>query len=540
MADDVAITAGSGTNIATDQIGAGHHYQRVKVSDGTADSENHWVIDSSGAAYFVGNVASGAADSGNPVKVGGKYNATPPTLTDGNRGDVQVDSRGNVRMSIVGGNAAVPAVVGNPGTDGYAALDGPWVNGQLQMFNGSTWDRARTIAIGDGAASTGIHAAGLIGYNGSTYDRLRTANTGILQQQGANATAVTGSWTSATALNTAVTVPCAGMTTVVFSLVQGTTITGGVVTFEGDDGSGTWFPLPATRETVSPNVIDLTYTLVASTNVAWTVNCSGFTNVRMRLSTVIAGSATVTARGVASSAQSQPAVAIDSAIPTGSNVMGAVTQSGTWTVQPGNTANSTAWKVDASSVAVPITDNSGSLTVDAPVGTPVFTRLSDGSAALVGQKAMTASLPVTLASDQAAIPVTESGTWTVQPGNTANTTAWLVSTRPGTSGGLSVATGSIAATKTDIKTSAGQVFGWYLYNQHSAASYVQFFNATAANVTLGTTAAVYSLAIPATSGANVLHDVGIAHGTAISIAVTTTRTGSTGPAANIDYNIFYA
>ena len=41
-----------------------------------------------------------------------------------------------------------------------------------------------------------------------------------------------------------------------------------------------------------------------------------------------------------------------------------VTQSGTWTVQPGNTANTTAWKVDASSVAVPVTDNSGSLTVD--------------------------------------------------------------------------------------------------------------------------------------------------------------------------------
>lgn len=58
------------------------------------------------------------------------------------------------------------------------------------------------------------------------------------------------------------------------------------------------------------------------------------------------------------------------------------TQSGTWTVQPGNTPNTTAWKVDASSVAVPVTDNSGSLTVDAPVGTPVFVRLSDGSAAI--------------------------------------------------------------------------------------------------------------------------------------------------------------
>jgi hypothetical protein len=32
--------------------------------------------------------------------------------------------------------------------------------------------------------------------------------------------------------------------------------------------------------------------------------------------------------------------------------------------------------------AQPVTDNSGSLTVDAPVGTPVFVRLSDGSAAI--------------------------------------------------------------------------------------------------------------------------------------------------------------
>lgn len=46
------------------------------------------------------------------------------------------------------------------------------------------------------------------------------------------------------------------------------------------------------------------------------------------------------------------------------NTTFASTQSGTWTVQPGNTANTTAWKVDASSVAVPITDNGGSLTVD--------------------------------------------------------------------------------------------------------------------------------------------------------------------------------
>lgn len=54
-------------------------------------------------------------------------------------------------------------------------------------------------------------------------------------------------------------------------------------------------------------------------------------------------------------------------------------QTGTWTVQPGNTANTTAWKVDGSAVTQPISGNVG-----------------------------------------------QSGTWTVQPGNTANTTAWKI------------------------------------------------------------------------------------------------------------------
>lgn len=53
-----------------------------------------------------------------------------------------------------------------------------------------------------------------------------------------------------------------------------------------------------------------------------------------------------------------------------------------------------------------VDDNGSSLTVDAPVGTPVFARLSDGAAALIGQKVMASSLPVAIASDQSAVPVT--------------------------------------------------------------------------------------------------------------------------------------
>ena len=61
--------------------------------------------------------------------------------------------------------------------------------------------------------------------------------------------------------------------------------------------------------------------------------------------------------------------------------------------------------------SIPITDNSGSLTVDAPVATPVYVRLSDGSAAI-------ATLPVSLATLPTLANVTTVGTVTTVTGLT--------------------------------------------------------------------------------------------------------------------------
>ena len=107
-------------------------------------------------------------------------------------------------------------------------------------------------------------------------------------------------------------------------------------------------------------------------------------------------------------------------------------------------------------------------------------------------------------------------------------------------GGWLPATGSIGATKTDIGTAntPGQVGGWFFYNPNASVVYVQFFNAQASAVTLGTTAPLYSIGIPASSAANVF-GLGIEHSTAICIAITTTRAGATGPGSTVDYNVFY-
>jgi len=49
---------------------------------------NAGAITATVTALTGGGVAANAADSGNPVKVGGKYNSSAPTLGDGDRVDL--------------------------------------------------------------------------------------------------------------------------------------------------------------------------------------------------------------------------------------------------------------------------------------------------------------------------------------------------------------------------------------------------------------------------------------------------------------------
>lgn len=109
------------------------------------------------------------------------------------------------------------------------------------------------------------------------------------------------------------------------------------------------------------------------------------------------------------------------------------------------------------------------------------------------------------------------------------------------SGGYSVTGSTLTNTVVNIGTpnTPGVVAGWYIYNSNSVVTYVQFFNTQASGVTIGTTTPVYSIGIPALSAANLMSPTGIAHSTAISIAATTTRAGSTAPGTAIDINIFY-
>lgn len=116
-------------------------------------------------AFSVGNVASGATDSGNPLKVGGVYNSTLPTYTSGQRGDLQVDTRGRLFSGIASFYTGLDGVANNAIAATPIPGDGNLVGRPLavvnHVFNGTTWDRLRGTTNGVSAVpSSGVAGGG--------------------------------------------------------------------------------------------------------------------------------------------------------------------------------------------------------------------------------------------------------------------------------------------------------------------------------------------------------------------------------------------
>jgi hypothetical protein len=147
------------------------------------------------------------------------------------------------------------------------------------------------------------------------------------------------------------------------------------------------------------------------------------------------------------------------------------------------------------------------------------------------------------------VSAAQSGTWTVQPGNTANTTPWLVSQTPASTGGLSTQKYVLAATTNaqSVKASAGQVYSLQAFNNGSTPIYVKLYNKASAP-TVGTDVPVKVIQVPANataangSGVVVTLGPGVAFGTGIALAVTggitdadATATAANQGVVNLDY-----
>ncbi|HEY9791457.1 MAG TPA: choice-of-anchor tandem repeat GloVer-containing protein [Candidatus Obscuribacterales bacterium] len=137
----------------------------------------------------------------------------------------------------------------------------------------------------------------------------------------------------------------------------------------------------------------LSVPLPGSTNVIGSVTQSGTWNVGLSAGSNVIGAVTQSGTWNIGSISTLPS------IPTGSNVIGGVTQSGTW--------------------------NIGSITTlpALATGSNVIGGVTQSGTWNIGSITTLPSIPT---GSNTIGAVTQSGTWTVQPGNTANTTPWVV------------------------------------------------------------------------------------------------------------------
>ena len=117
----------------------------------------------------------------------------------------------------------------------------------------------------------------------------------------------------------------------------------------------------------------------------------------------------------------------------------------------------------------------------------------------------------------------QSGTWTMQPGNTPNTTAWrMAADANAASTGGATAVKFLAAATTNAafaKAGAGRVYGWHFTNNTAAVKFFRIFNKTSAP-TVGTDSPVIVIEIPANGYASFWTNTGIAMTTGVAYACT--------------------
>lgn len=115
---------------------------------------------------------------------------------------------------------------------------------------------------------------------------------------------------------------------------------------------------------------------------------------------------------------------------------------------------------------------------------------------------------------------------------------------PQTSGGLSTYRSiDLDESEEDVKASAGQLFGYYFFNNHATdVRFIKIYDGIASGVTVGSTTPKLTIPIPPKGGANLMGETGIEFTTGICAAATTgVADNDTGaPGANeVIANFFY-
>lgn len=236
-----SIVFGSANTVTTRSIVgvAGASNYRVRVSaftSGTASCTLRANLVSDPSTVHAGQ--AGGTLPPTISQVGGSVTVAAPTYVTGTFNALSIDTNGSLRTEL-------------------------WNNGVAAVVQ-----PASTIPrVGDPALTVSISPNSQL---------LQT-----FQTQGA------ATWTSATSLNTALTVTTTGYNSVLVTAVTPATLSGGGFILEGSPDGVNWFTLNV--QEVDTYVTSSFVSFVANSNIAWVANVAGWVDVRVRLNPNITG-----------------------------------------------------------------------------------------------------------------------------------------------------------------------------------------------------------------------------------------------------------
>lgn len=168
--------------------------------------------------------------------------------------------------------------------------------------------------------------------------------------------------------------------------------------------------------------------------------------------------------------------------------------------------------------------------------------VNGGGAVALGHGTAATALRVELPTDgTGVVGAAQSGTWTVQPGNTANSTPWLVTMGPSAASSSALSRFhalSSTSTFTNVNASPGNLYGFSIYNPNTSVCYLQFYNSatpTPGTAVLDSYGVQAGTTLTVAPGPNALTN----YSTALSIATDTADAGATQCTTASSVTVYY-